>query len=42
METLLAPTSNQYIMKIALTNMNLGNDRLVQSLIDFLHVRKHL
>ena len=41
-ESLHAHNSAQYLMKLALTDINLANDRIVQSVIDLLHDRKHI
>lgn len=42
MDVLLEPGRAQFLMKLALTQMNLNDAAIVADLIDLMHVRKHL
>ena len=42
MEALLLASNTQYLMKLALTDFNLCNDKIVDTLVDFVHERKHI
>lgn len=42
LEALQARASAQFLMKLALTDINLGSDRVVEMVVDLVHDRKHI